>query len=168
MTFLGHKPDGSHDLVINHKDTNKINNKLYNLEIVTSRYNVTHSTLLNKTSSKYTGVSWYKRQFKWLSKIYVGGKFYHLGYFENEIHASYRYNEALINLENGTFELYYLKLNITNKKKVNKYDLKGNFIETYESVTSAAIINKMDESNISICCRGKQKTSGGYKWSYVD
>ena len=57
-----------------------------------------------------------------------------------------------------------------NAVPVNQYDLEGNFIKRYGSMTDAVIelnINRNGTRNISTCCRGKLKTAYGYKWSYV-
>lgn len=51
-------------------------------------------------------------------------------------------------------------------KKVSQYDLKGNFIKTFNSITEAK--NETNISSISGCCNGKYKTAGGYIWRYAD
>ena len=38
----------------------------------------------------------------------------------------------------------------------------------YESISDAARQTKIDISSISKCCRGKQKTAGGFHWQYID
>lgn len=92
VAFLGHNPN-SHALVVNHVDFDKLNNHLSNLEIVTQR---TNSNLAHiKSSSKYTGVSWYKRDKKWCARIAVNGKCKHLGYFDSEEQASGAYQSDL-------------------------------------------------------------------------
>lgn len=97
IAFLNHVPDG-YKLVVNHKDFNKENNNVKNLEIVTNREN---SNLKHKKhSSKYTGVSWHKNQKKWASTIYINGKLKYLGSFNNEIEASNKYQETLSKLNN--------------------------------------------------------------------
>ena len=55
-----------------------------------------------------------------------------------------------------------------NKKKVKQYDLKGNFIKEWESITSFLKANNIDLNNsgITCCCKGRQKTSHGYIWKY--
>lgn len=92
IAFLNHNPKGN-KIVINHIDFNILNNKLSNLEIVTNRENTNKKHL--KSSSKYTGVSWYKKYNKWVSKINYGGKQYHLGYFINEYAAHLAYEKRL-------------------------------------------------------------------------
>ena len=51
-------------------------------------------------------------------------------------------------------------------QKVNQYDLGGNFIKTWDSITIAT--KETGVSNISACCRGKLKQAGGYKWKYAE
>lgn len=52
------------------------------------------------------------------------------------------------------------------KRKVNQYDLDGNFIKTWDSMGQIRRELGIDHSMISECCRGYQKTSGGYIWKY--
>ena len=91
-TFLGHKACGN-KLVVNHINFNRADNRLDNLEIVTNRENTNQKHI--SSSSSYTGVSWYKRAGKWMSKIVVNGKQKHLGYFKCELAAAYAYQKAL-------------------------------------------------------------------------
>lgn len=90
--FLGHSPNG-HELVINHKDFNKSNNSVHNLEIVTTRENTNKKHL--KSSSKYTGVYWHKQKNKWASCIMINGKLKHLGLFIKEHDAYIMYQNKL-------------------------------------------------------------------------
>lgn len=92
VAFLNHVPNG-HELVINHIDFNKENNKSNNLEIVTPRQNTNKKHL--KSSSKYTGVHWNKSKNKWESSIRINNKARHLGTFINEIDAHNAYQKAL-------------------------------------------------------------------------
>jgi len=56
-SFLNHKSFGM-ELVVNHIDFDRANNRVENLEIVTHRENANQKHL--KSSSEYTGVSWHK------------------------------------------------------------------------------------------------------------
>lgn len=88
-TFLNHKPNG-HNLVINHINFNKKDNKLKNIEIVSHRIN--SSKRKKEGLSKYTGVTWCKTKLKWKASIYLNSKSKNLGSFDNELdaHLSYK------------------------------------------------------------------------------
>ena len=91
-SFLNHKPNG-HKLVVNHKNFNREDNRVENLEIITNRENTNKKHI--KSYSKYVGVSFYKRVNKWTAQIWVNGKKKNLGYFENEYDAHLAYQKAL-------------------------------------------------------------------------
>lgn len=93
--FLSHNMTGN-ILVVNHKDFNKTNNNIENLEIVTNRENSNRKHL--KHSSKYTGVSWYKPSKKWIVYIGINKKNKYLGLYENEYNAHLAYEKALAEL----------------------------------------------------------------------
>lgn len=86
ITFLDHIPCGS-KLVVNHIDTNKLNNNLENLEMVTTRVNSNLKHI--KHTSIYTGV--YKFKNKWKASIHINGKTKNLGTYSNEIDAHFAY-----------------------------------------------------------------------------
>lgn len=92
IVFLGHTPCG-YELVINHKNFIRTDNRKVNLEIVTQRVNGNKKHL--KSTSKYTGVYWYKKDKKWRAQITVNGKIKHLGNYINEIDASNAYEKEL-------------------------------------------------------------------------
>lgn len=92
ISFLDHKPNG-YELVVDHINGNKRDNRLDNLRLITHRDNVTNT---KKTTSKYTGVSWVQRDRKWVSSIYLSGFRKHLGNFKSEIRASIAYELALL------------------------------------------------------------------------
>ena len=53
-----------------------------------------------------------------------------------------------------------------NIRKVSKYDLNGNYIQTYNSIKDAKE-NNYKCSNIIAVCRGYRKQSGGFIWKYA-
>lgn len=53
-----------------------------------------------------------------------------------------------------------------HSKPVLQYTKDGQFIKEYESIKIASIINNIQQSCICDCCKGRQKTSGGYVWKY--
>ena len=95
MTFLNHKPDGTTKVVVDHIDNNPLNNRLYNLQLVTNRENTSKN---RNGTSKYTGVCWSKRDNKWRSEIRINGKKKHLGRFNCELAAAAAYQKELIKL----------------------------------------------------------------------
>ena len=103
---------------VNHKDGNKLNNNVENLEWCTYSYN---------------------------SKEVV-----RLGLFKP--------SENLPISKKG--------IESRNCKKVNQYDLQGNFIKQWEYIKLAKETLKI--GGISACCKGKKKTAGGYIWKYVE
>jgi hypothetical protein len=92
ITFLNHNPCGM-DLVIDHIDNDKLNNRVENLQIITSRENCSKDRK-NKTS-KYTGVSWCKLRNKWKAQIQIKTKKKYLGLFNTELHAYEVYQNEL-------------------------------------------------------------------------
>jgi hypothetical protein len=99
MAFLGHKPDGTQIIVPDHKDGDKSNNRVDNLELITQRENISRGYLRKKTSSQYTGVSWCGREKKWVAYIHIDGKKKFLGYYSTEIEAHEAYQKALNELK---------------------------------------------------------------------
>lgn len=53
-----------------------------------------------------------------------------------------------------------------NSKKVYQYTLDGKLVGVWKS-TAECGRNGFNQSKISNCCIGKQKTHKGYKWSYI-
>ena len=55
------------------------------------------------------------------------------------------------------------------RKKINQYDLEGNFIKQWNSMTLASkCIGLTGNSHICSCCKGERKTAGGFIWRYAD
>lgn len=51
-------------------------------------------------------------------------------------------------------------------KKVNKYDLDGNFIKTWISMKEVERQLGIFSQHIYRCCKGKRKSTGGFIWKY--
>ena len=49
-----------------------------------------------------------------------------------------------------------------NNKPILQFDLEGNFIKEYESITQASKELNNSLNNISQCCSGRNRTSKGY------
>ena len=69
-------------------------------------------------------------------------------YHENEIHA------------------FLKKLKKPIYKKVNQYDMEGNFIKTWNSIKEAQLFYKT--THIGECCRGVRNQTKNYIWKYVN
>ena len=96
---------------INHKDENKENNCVDNLEWCTNQYNMNYGTLRKRVIKTQT---------------------------------------------------------IKFGKKINQYDLQGNFIKQWNSGREIERNIGIFHQNILACCQGKTKTCGGYIWKYVN
>jgi len=53
----------------------------------------------------------------------------------------------------------------THLKSILQYDLKDNFIKEWKGIVEA---EKFIKGDIGACCRGNQKTSGGFIWKYKE
>lgn len=97
IVFLEHTPCGM-KLIIDHKNNNKLDNRLKNLQIITQRENK-HKSLINN-SSQYPGVCWHKASKKWQAKIFIKPKCKYLGLYINEEDARDAYLKELSKMTN--------------------------------------------------------------------
>lgn len=82
--------DYSEDLTVNHKDFNKENNNVSNLEMLTLSENILHhklNVIKKESSSKTMGVGFHKSIGKWTSRVNIDGKRYSLGTYNTEHEA---------------------------------------------------------------------------------
>ena len=77
--------------VVNHKDGDKTNNTIFNLEWVTQRENVSHGA----KSKGFVGVHYSIGDKKWCSRIMIEGKRHFLGLFNCETAAYFSYLKAM-------------------------------------------------------------------------
>ena len=92
---------------VNHKDENKQNNIVSNLEWCNAQYNATYGTIPEKNSKAHS-------------------------------------------------------------IPVVQCDMNGNPIRTYPSATAAAKSIGLTRGAVTKCCKGQNKTAGGYRWRYID
>lgn len=91
ITFLGLDPDS--ELVVDHINGNKSDNRLENLQVLENRENISKGYKYKDTTSNYTGV--YKNGNNWQSMIYINGRNINLGIFETEVEAHNKYKQEL-------------------------------------------------------------------------
>lgn len=116
MAFHGHKPCG-YELVVDHIDNDKSNNRADNLQLIPARENTSKDR--KGGASKFIGVFWSKDRNKWIASIYFEGRLIHLGYFDDELDAKNAYQKARLEVEQG------LDLNIIYPKRVETSKFKG-------------------------------------------
>lgn len=81
--------------------------------------------------------------------------------------SGYKYTEAQIECmkkdrKNRTYE------NVRNRRMVEKYDLLGNYICVYNSVSDASRDTFVNNSDIAKCAKGKLRRAGDFNWKYCD
>lgn len=116
MAFKGHRPDGTHRVVVDHKDNNKLNNRADNLNLISNRENASKDRKGGK--SKYVGVHFNEKMGKWYAMITFNDRYVYLGSFELEIDTNNAYQKAKKEADEG------LDLNILYPKgrhKTSKY-----------------------------------------------
>lgn len=98
ITFLNHI--SSRNIVVDHINNNKFDNRLDNLQIVSQRFNTSKDK--KNGTSQYIGVCLDKKTGKYKSQIRLNGKIKYLGYFINEYDAHLVYQKELKNINRFT------------------------------------------------------------------
>jgi hypothetical protein len=88
-------PEG---LLVDHIDGNSLNNRKSNLRLCSAHQNACNRRPRRNSSSKYKGVSWYKRDKKWQVQIYYNARTIHLGRFDDEVEAALVYDRKATEL----------------------------------------------------------------------
>lgn len=71
-----------------HINRNKLDNQRINLRKTTHAQNLQNQSSRVGSTSRFRGVTWFKRDKRWRAQGYSNGTVMHLGYFENEIEAA--------------------------------------------------------------------------------
>ena len=129
---------------VNHKDENKQNNCVSNLEWCTAEYNINYGTRTERSTKSNTDSGHFKKLAKDLKEI---------GFFEErtrKLRESGKYKEMSDNLR----KLLSKKIKCIETGKV------------YDSMISASRDLDIPQGSISNCCNGKRKSAHGYHFEY--
>ena len=132
---------------VNHKDGNKLNNRIDNLEWCTCSYNVKHGYDIGLSTPPWKGKKRDELTTEKLRTCHIGRK------------QSKDWVEKRIAQRRG--------VNHPLATKVAQYDLQGNFIRQYDMVKEAAEDNGLRVNVVSSCLRGRTNKGGGFIWKYV-
>lgn len=159
---------------INHKDENKTNNTVCNLEWCTASYNGSYGTLGQRKEDKFGHrVCMYNDRGVFIKTFKSArGAGRELGISHSDILDCCKRKAFLA----GGYAWRFLKdtkeANIdavkykTAPRKVCQYDENMNLIATYSSIHKAAQTIGANAENIGACCRGLSSTSNGFYWTY--
>ena len=86
----------SDDLVVDHINHNKLDNRRENLRVCTSQENSHNLPILCNNTSGIAGVTWDKNRNKWMARIIVNGKRKHLGRYNTKEEAAEARRQAEI------------------------------------------------------------------------
>lgn len=161
---------------VNHKDENKQNNCVWNLEWCTNEYNVNYGTALRrgalkrmKAVSRYDLQGNYIDSFESASEAMKQTNIRHIvsACLLDRLYAGgyqWRYTDSTENIAP-----YVKKPHIpVNNKRVECYDMKGNFVKAYNSIAEASVDNGVSVANISGVLHGRQHSAAGYTWRFSD
>src|SRR5690625_126948 len=175
--------------VTNHKDENKENNNVDNLEWCTIAYNNAYGTRIERMKSNKQFQKRHKENRKPVLKVSLNGELVErFESLEEAFNSCPNYSKSGINhcctgrlnTYKGYFWIYeedysdkkvknrIKKTKNTQSIKVAKFDLKGNFIRFYGSMGQASRETGINAGSISQSCSGKTQHAGGYKWKYAD
>lgn len=174
QAFLG----DANGLTVNHKDENKKNNFVENLEYLSIGENIRYGTGIqrsakSRTDNPLTGtaVNQYTLDGAFV-KRYISIK---QAKKENGFHkenislcCQHKRNQSngYIWRYDGDTDVSYKKMKFT--RPVRAYDVNSNFISDFNSAVEASKFTNVSRSDICECCKGRKYSVNGYKFKYKE
>lgn len=163
--------------VVNHKDENKLNNCVDNLEWTSLLENVQYS------SKKHPNDERYKQASKKVLQYSLEGDFIKEWDSLREASKTLHIHEGSISScvrnktkSSGGFQWKYYEVNFPIKipaynrgkkfRKIIQYDLFGNFIKVWNIAEDISKELNIATANIWNCCSGRTETSGKFIWRF--
>lgn len=87
---------------------------------------------------------------------------------ENKANNHVENLEWCTNGENARYGTRIKRIAENNKKKIQQFDLDGNFIREWRSAVDIENETGLGRTNIRACCRGKIRKAYGFIWRYTD
>ena len=170
--------------IINHKDEDKMNNVVSNLEWCTAKYNSNYGTCQKRRSTTLRKNIRHKlpiiKQYDLNGNLvgtFVGRKeIVDAGFDYRAVrncccHHYYSACGYVWRENDDAFTAPHHRDNTGVSRRVNCYDLNMNFIKSYDSTREAGrdVSGKTTGVNsILACCVGRYKSAYGYKWRYAN